>query len=141
MRTFLFFCIFSLSGIITLGQTNHSTNSSISIYTKGTCIHLGNIDTIAVTRQQLLDNANIGLKIICHRYNDATIIRFRVSFLVSSPLYIPGFPVENSSKMPQYLIRSLQDIKPGDVIFIDDFKIKTHDRQVEFADRIKLKII
>lgn len=103
-------------------------------------VHLGYINSDAVTLQQFMDNLQVGLT--GTGFPDSRIISYTVTI-------IPGKTEERTSDiikgthMPHGTFYQLQlnSLKPGDKVWFEDIRIENDDRKYRVVDPIKLTII
>lgn len=84
---------------------------------------LGYIDTIYATRQQFLDNLEVGLRIAGPHKEQVPVTEFSISFLPKGGDYVLGKKI-TGNKMPvaEYNRLNLASVKAGDRIFFEGVK-------------------
>ena len=103
---------------------------------------LGYIDTLVATRQQFLDNMEVGLRAAGNYPPGTAITEYTISWLPKGGDYHTGVVVKNSARVPTAVFKNnhYDEVKPGDRIFIEGVKAMVNGR-VRILNSVVLRII
>ncbi len=91
-------------------------------------VQLGYIDTLVATRQQFLDNMEVGLRLAGDYPPGVEITEYTISWLQKGGDYHTGIQVKKGGRVPISVFKGnhVDDVKAGDRVFIEGIKAKVN---------------
>ena len=106
-------------------------------------VQLGYIDTNVVTRQEFLDNLEVGLRLVGNCPLGTGIFSYTLSWMPWGSDYVNGIPVRNDTNISRSLFNKLhlERVKSRDRIIIENIVIMAPDDKVRKSVTIVITII